>query len=64
MRAPLIPGARLFKSAPSTLCKEQGKKPILISVHAGYGKELSNLGLQEFVNKKLVIVPNIPAEAH
>jgi succinate-semialdehyde dehydrogenase/glutarate-semialdehyde dehydrogenase len=31
---------------------------------SGYGKELSNLGLEEFVNKKLVLVPNIPAEAH
>jgi succinate-semialdehyde dehydrogenase / glutarate-semialdehyde dehydrogenase len=30
---------------------------------SGYGKELSNLGLEEFVNKKLVLVPNIPAEA-
>jgi hypothetical protein len=29
---------------------------------SGYGKELSNLGLEEFVNKKLVLVPNIPAE--
>jgi succinate-semialdehyde dehydrogenase / glutarate-semialdehyde dehydrogenase len=28
---------------------------------SGYGKELSNLGLEEFVNKKLVLVPNIPA---
>jgi succinate-semialdehyde dehydrogenase / glutarate-semialdehyde dehydrogenase len=27
---------------------------------SGYGKELSNLGLEEFVNKKLVLVPNIP----
>jgi succinate-semialdehyde dehydrogenase/glutarate-semialdehyde dehydrogenase len=26
---------------------------------SGYGKELSNLGLEEFVNKKLVLVPNI-----
>jgi succinate-semialdehyde dehydrogenase / glutarate-semialdehyde dehydrogenase len=25
---------------------------------SGYGKELSNLGLEEFVNKKLVLVPN------
>jgi aldehyde dehydrogenase family protein len=31
---------------------------------SGYGKELSNLGLEEFVNKKLVLVPNIPAQAH
>jgi succinate-semialdehyde dehydrogenase/glutarate-semialdehyde dehydrogenase len=31
---------------------------------SGYGKELSYLGLEEFLNKKLVIVPNIPAEAH
>jgi len=31
---------------------------------SGYGKELSNLGMEEFVNKKLVLVPNIPAEAH
>jgi succinate-semialdehyde dehydrogenase / glutarate-semialdehyde dehydrogenase len=31
---------------------------------SGYGKELSNLGFEEFLNKKLVIVPNIPAEAH
>jgi succinate-semialdehyde dehydrogenase/glutarate-semialdehyde dehydrogenase len=31
---------------------------------SGYGKELSNLGLEEFVNKKLVLVPNIPAEGH
>jgi succinate-semialdehyde dehydrogenase / glutarate-semialdehyde dehydrogenase len=30
---------------------------------SGYGKELSNLGLEEFVNKKLVLVPTIPAEA-
>lgn len=28
---------------------------------SGYGKELSNLGLEEFVNKKLILVPNIPA---
>jgi len=26
---------------------------------SGYGKELSNLGLEEFVNKELVLVPNI-----
>lgn len=25
---------------------------------SGYGKELSNLGIEEFVNKKLVLVPN------
>jgi succinate-semialdehyde dehydrogenase/glutarate-semialdehyde dehydrogenase len=31
---------------------------------SGYGKELSHLGLEEFVNKKLVLVPNISAEAH
>jgi succinate-semialdehyde dehydrogenase/glutarate-semialdehyde dehydrogenase len=31
---------------------------------SGYGKELSNLGLEEFVNKKLVIVPNISMETH
>ena len=31
---------------------------------SGYGKELSNLGLEEFVNKKLVLVPNIPAAGH
>jgi succinate-semialdehyde dehydrogenase/glutarate-semialdehyde dehydrogenase len=30
---------------------------------SGYGKELSNLGLEEFVNKKLVLVPNIPEES-
>jgi succinate-semialdehyde dehydrogenase / glutarate-semialdehyde dehydrogenase len=29
---------------------------------SGYGKELSNLGLEEFVNKKLILVPTIPAE--
>jgi succinate-semialdehyde dehydrogenase/glutarate-semialdehyde dehydrogenase len=29
---------------------------------SGYGKELSNLGLEEFVNKQLVLVPNIPGE--
>ena len=28
---------------------------------SGYGKELSNLGFEEFLNKKLVLVPNIPA---
>jgi len=31
---------------------------------SGYGKELSNLGLEEFVNKKLVLVPTISEEAH
>jgi succinate-semialdehyde dehydrogenase / glutarate-semialdehyde dehydrogenase len=31
---------------------------------SGYGKELSNLGLEEFVNKKMVIVPHIAAKAH
>jgi succinate-semialdehyde dehydrogenase/glutarate-semialdehyde dehydrogenase len=31
---------------------------------SGYGKELSNLGFEEFVNKKLVIVPNISVETH
>jgi succinate-semialdehyde dehydrogenase/glutarate-semialdehyde dehydrogenase len=31
---------------------------------SGYGKELSNLGLEEFVNKKLVLVPNISTETH
>lgn len=31
---------------------------------SGYGKELSNLGLEEFVNKKLILVPSIPAESH
>jgi succinate-semialdehyde dehydrogenase/glutarate-semialdehyde dehydrogenase len=31
---------------------------------SGYGKELSNLGLEEFVNKKLVLVPNIPEKSH
>jgi succinate-semialdehyde dehydrogenase / glutarate-semialdehyde dehydrogenase len=30
---------------------------------SGYGKELSNMGLEEFLNKKMVIVPNISAEA-
>jgi succinate-semialdehyde dehydrogenase / glutarate-semialdehyde dehydrogenase len=30
---------------------------------SGYGKELSNLGLEEFLNKKLVLVPRFPAEA-
>ena len=28
---------------------------------SGYGKELSNLGLEEFVNKKLILVPKIAA---
>ena len=28
---------------------------------SGYGKELSHLGLEEFVNNKLILVPNIPA---
>jgi len=28
-----------------------------------YGKEFSNLGLEEFVNKKFVLVANIPAAA-
>jgi len=27
---------------------------------SGYGKELSSLGIDEFLNKKLVVVPNIP----
>jgi succinate-semialdehyde dehydrogenase / glutarate-semialdehyde dehydrogenase len=31
---------------------------------SGYGKELSSLGIEEFINKKLVIVPNIPAKTH
>lgn len=26
---------------------------------SGYGKELSTLGLEEFVNRKLVLVPNL-----
>lgn len=26
---------------------------------SGYGKELSSLGLEEFVNKKLIVVPNV-----
>jgi succinate-semialdehyde dehydrogenase/glutarate-semialdehyde dehydrogenase len=30
---------------------------------SGYGKELSNLGLEEFVNKKLILVPTISAES-
>ena len=29
---------------------------------SGYGKELSNLGFEEFLNRKMVIVPNIQAE--
>jgi succinate-semialdehyde dehydrogenase / glutarate-semialdehyde dehydrogenase len=28
---------------------------------SGYGKELSNLGIEEFVNKKLILVPNAAA---
>ena len=28
---------------------------------SGYGKELSNLGIKEFVNEKLILVPTIPA---
>jgi succinate-semialdehyde dehydrogenase / glutarate-semialdehyde dehydrogenase len=28
---------------------------------SGYGKELSNLGFEEFINKKLVVVPNVPS---
>jgi succinate-semialdehyde dehydrogenase / glutarate-semialdehyde dehydrogenase len=28
---------------------------------SGYGKELSNLGLEEFVNKKLILVPTVAA---
>jgi succinate-semialdehyde dehydrogenase / glutarate-semialdehyde dehydrogenase len=31
---------------------------------SGYGKELSNLGLEEFWNKKLVLVPNTSAGTH
>jgi succinate-semialdehyde dehydrogenase / glutarate-semialdehyde dehydrogenase len=27
---------------------------------SGYGKELSSLGIEEFLNKKLVVAPNIP----
>jgi succinate-semialdehyde dehydrogenase/glutarate-semialdehyde dehydrogenase len=27
---------------------------------SGYGKELSNLGFEEFINKKLVVVPKVP----
>jgi succinate-semialdehyde dehydrogenase/glutarate-semialdehyde dehydrogenase len=30
---------------------------------SGYGKELSNLGFEEFVNKKLVLVPKIPLQS-
>jgi hypothetical protein len=26
---------------------------------SGYGKELSSLGIEEFVNKKLIFVPNV-----
>jgi len=26
---------------------------------SGYGEELSNLSLEEFVNKKLIVVPNV-----
>lgn len=26
---------------------------------SGYGKELSSLGLEEFVNKELIVVPNV-----
>jgi len=28
---------------------------------SGYGKELSSLGIEEFVNRKLIFVPNLPA---
>ena len=28
---------------------------------SGYGKELSSLGIEEFVNRKLIVVPNFPA---
>ena len=28
---------------------------------SGYGKVLSNLGLEEFVNKKLILVPQFAA---
>lgn len=31
--------------------------------HSGYGRELSSLGIQEFVNKKLVRVADIHAPA-
>src|ERR1700735_2407539 len=31
---------------------------------SGYGKELSNLGFEEFLNRKMVIVPNFPAGRH
>jgi succinate-semialdehyde dehydrogenase/glutarate-semialdehyde dehydrogenase len=31
--------------------------------HSGYGRELSSLGIQEFVNKKLVCVVPINAPA-
>jgi succinate-semialdehyde dehydrogenase/glutarate-semialdehyde dehydrogenase len=30
---------------------------------SGYGKELSNLGIEEFVNRKLVLVPNLQSIA-
>jgi succinate-semialdehyde dehydrogenase/glutarate-semialdehyde dehydrogenase len=28
---------------------------------SGYGKELSSFGIEEFVNRKLIFVPNLPA---
>ena len=28
---------------------------------SGYGKELSSLGIEEFVNRKLIVVPNFAA---
>lgn len=31
---------------------------------SGYGKELSSLGFEEFINKKLVLVPDAPVDAH
>jgi thiazole synthase len=53
---------RPFASASSQLSMEQGAgsgfRPNLIK-HSGYGEELSNLGLEEFVNKKLMVVPNV-----